>query len=90
MTARGAGADNLRNITASPLSGVDPEELYNVVPLAEAMHHYILNSRDLYGLPRKFNVAFDGGGSTSTLADTYDIGFIAVRVGNRRDKEICL
>lgn len=85
MTSRGAGADNIRNITASPLSGIDPVELYDVAPLAEAMHHYILNSRDLYGLPRKFNISFDGGGSISTLADTNDIGFVAVRVGEGRD-----
>ena len=80
MISRGAGADNIRNITASPLSGIDPEELYDVAPLAEAMHHYILNSRDLYELPRKFNIAFDNGGTISTLADTNDIGFVAVRV----------
>ena len=85
MTSRGAGADNIRNITASPLSGIDPKELYDVASLAEAMHHYILNSRDLYGLPRKFNIAFDGGGSISALADTNDIGFVAVRVSEGRD-----
>jgi ferredoxin-nitrite reductase len=81
LTSRGAGADNIRNITASPLSGVDPNELMDATPYAEALHHYILNSRDLYGLPRKFNVAFDGGGSISVVADTNDIGLVAVRVG---------
>jgi len=85
MTSRGAGADNIRNITASPITGIDPEEVYDVGPLAEAMHHYILNSRDLYGLPRKFNIAFDNGGSISTLADTNDIGFVAVKVGEGHD-----
>jgi ferredoxin-nitrite reductase len=34
----------------------------------------------MYGLPRKFNIAFDGGGAVSALEDTYDIGFTAVRV----------
>ncbi len=33
-----------------------------------------------YGLPRKFNVAFDGGGAIPTLEDTNDIGFQAVEV----------
>jgi len=80
LSSRGSGADNLRNITASPISGVDSEELIDVLPYAEALNQYILNSRDLYGLPRKFNVAFDGGGSITVLADTNDIGFIAVRV----------
>jgi len=80
LTSRGAGADNIRNITASPNSGFDPTELIDVRPFAKALHHYILNHRDLYGLPRKFNVAFDNGGSISVAADTNDIGFVAVRV----------
>ncbi len=84
LTARGSGADNVRNITASPLTGIDRTELIDVSPFASALHHYILNSRDLYGLPRKFNVAFDSGGSVSVVADTNDIGFVAVRVGEGR------
>src|SRR4051812_17331977 len=77
---RGAGADNIRNITASPTAGIDPHELIDTRPLARQMHHYILNHRELYGLPRKFNIAFDGGGTISALEDTNDIGFVAVRI----------
>jgi len=84
LTSRGSGADNIRNITASPLAGIDPSELIDTAPYANALHQYILNSRDLYGLPRKFNVAFDGGGAISVVADTNDIGFVAVRVGEGR------
>ncbi len=80
LTSRGAGADNIRNITASPNNGFDPDELIDVRPFARGLHHYILNHRDLFGLPRKFNVAFDNGGSLSTAADTNDIGFTAVQV----------
>ncbi|AHF92626.1 precorrin-3B synthase [Opitutaceae bacterium TAV5] len=80
LTSRGAGADNVRNITASPNSGFDPDELIDVRPFARGLHHYILNHRDLYGLPRKFNIAFDNGGSLCAAADTNDIGFFAVRV----------
>ncbi|MDP0501513.1 MAG: NirA family protein [Verrucomicrobiota bacterium JB022] len=81
LTSRGSGADNIRNVTASPTSGFDAQELIDVMPYARAMHHYILNHRDLYGLPRKFNIAFDSGGSISVCADTNDIGFYATRVG---------
>jgi ferredoxin-nitrite reductase len=80
LTSRGAGADNIRNITASPNSGFDPDELIDVRPFAKALHHYILNHRDLFGLPRKFNISFDNGGSLAGAADTNDIGFMAVRV----------
>ena len=83
LTSRGAGCDNLRNITASPDSGFAPDELLDVRPFAKALHHYILNHRDLYGLPRKFNVAFDNGGSMSVAADTNDIGFFACRVTDK-------
>lgn len=77
---RGAGADNIRNITCSPTAGIDPQELIDTRPLAREMHHYILNHREMYGLPRKFNIAYDGGGRIASLEDTNDIGFVAARV----------
>ncbi|MCU0880205.1 MAG: NirA family protein, partial [Pirellulaceae bacterium] len=80
IVTRGAGADNIRNVTASPTAGIDPQELIDTRELAREMHHYILNHREMYGLPRKFNIAFDGGGRIAALADTNDIGFMAVRV----------
>jgi len=80
IVPRGSGADNIRNVTGNPTAGIDPDELYDVLPLCRAMHHHILMNRELYGLPRKFNIAFDGGGSISALEDTNDIGFRAVRV----------
>jgi ferredoxin-nitrite reductase len=81
LTSRGSGADNIRNITSSPAAGIDAQELYDTRPLGRALHHHILNHRELYGLPRKFNIAFDGGGRLGVLEDTNDIGFTAVRVG---------
>jgi ferredoxin-nitrite reductase len=80
LTSRGSGADNIRNITGSPTAGIDPQELYDTRPLCSAMHHYILNHREMYGLPRKFNIAFDGGGRVPVLEDTNDIGFVACQV----------
>jgi ferredoxin-nitrite reductase len=80
LTSRGAGADNVRNITASPTAGIDGQELIDTRPHARALHHFILNHRELYGLPRKFNIAFDGGGRVPVLEDTNDIAFTAVRV----------
>lgn len=81
LTSRGAGADNIRNLTGSPAAGIDPQELIDTRPLTRELHHRILNHRELYGLPRKFNIAFDGGGRLGVLEDTNDIGFAAVAVG---------
>jgi ferredoxin-nitrite reductase len=80
LTARGSGVDNVRNITASATAGIDCAELIDTRPMAKGLHYYILNNRDLYGIPRKFNVAFDGGGAIGNVTDTNDIGFTAVRV----------
>ncbi|NBR84399.1 MAG: NirA family protein [Verrucomicrobia bacterium] len=80
LTARGSGVDNIRNITASPTAGFDPRELLDTRPFAHSLHHYILNHREFYNLPRKFNVAFEGGGAVDTVADTNDIGFMAVKL----------
>jgi len=80
LTSRGTGADNVRNITGSPAAGIDPQEIIDTRPLARRLQHHILNHRDLYALPRKFNIAFDGGGKIGVLEDTNDIGFAAMRV----------
>lgn len=82
LTSRGAGADNIRNITGGPTAGIDPQEICDTRPLGLSLHHAILNHRELHGLPRKFNIAFDGGGAVSSLEDTNDIGFSAVRVAS--------
>lgn len=81
LHTRGAGADNVRNLTCDPTSGVDREEIIETLPLIEELGSCILNSREFYDLPRKFNIAFHGGGSIPTVEDTNDIGFRAVRLG---------
>ncbi len=80
LCSRGSGADNIRNVTGTPTAGIDPQELLDTRPYAREWHHHILNDRSLYGLPRKFNVAFDGAGKIAVLEDTNDIGFQAVEV----------
>ena len=78
LCSRGSGADNIRNVTGTPTAGIDPQELIDTRPYAREWHFHILNDRSLYGLPRKFNVGFDGGGIIPVLEDTNDIGFQAV------------
>ncbi len=80
LASKGSGADNIRNVTGDATAGIAPGELLDTRPYAKDWHFHILNNRVLYGLPRKFNVAFDGGGPIPTLEDTNDIGFQAVEV----------
>jgi ferredoxin-nitrite reductase len=80
LCSRGSGADNIRNVTGTPTAGIDPVELIDTRDYAREWHYHILNDRSLTGLPRKFNVAFDGAGTIAVLEDTNDIAFAAVEV----------
>jgi len=83
LHTRGAGADNIRNITANPTAGVDLHELIDVLPLCQELAQIIINDRSFYDLPRKFNIAYDGGGLIGTVEDTNDIGARAVKSATR-------
>ncbi|MDV7142129.1 NirA family protein [Tropicimonas sp. TH_r6] len=80
LTAQGTGADSARNLTASPTAGFDPVELIDLKGYAKRLSTRILHTRELQGIPRKFNVSFDNAGSISCVSDTNDIGFLAIDV----------
>ncbi len=81
LHTRGAGADNVRNLTANPTAGIDPQEVIDVMPFCQELAQIILHNRSFYDLPRKFNIAYDGGGLIGTVEDTNDIGVKAFRDG---------
>jgi ferredoxin-nitrite reductase len=78
LHTQGAGADNIRNLTSNPTAGIDPVELIDCTPFVRLLASFILENREFYNLPRKFNIAFDGGGLIGSVQDTNDIGVKAV------------
>lgn len=85
LHSKGAGADNIRNITMNPCAGYDPHELIDVRPLVNELATLIIGSKEFYDLPRKFNIAYDGGGLISAVEDTNDIGASAVEIGENAE-----
>jgi len=77
LHTQGTGADNIRNLTMSPCAGLDPYELIDVKPLIDDLQLVIRNDRELYDLPRKFNISIHGGGLIPIAEDTNDIGLRA-------------
>ena len=73
----GGGGDNPRNVMASPLSGTDREETFDVLPYAEAISDYLLGRMTELHLPRKLKVAFSNTKENLTHANMRDLGFIA-------------
>ncbi|MEL7231044.1 MAG: NirA family protein [Pseudomonadota bacterium] len=80
LTSQGTGADSARNLTLSPIAGFDPVELIDLRQQAARLSIRILRTRELQGIPRKFNISFDGAGYVSCVSDTNDICFHAVDV----------
>ena len=80
LHTRGAGADNVRNLTCDPTTGIDPTEIVDVMPYIQELSQVLINSREFSDLPRKFNIAISGGGSISCVEDTNDIGVTAIQV----------
>ena len=77
---RGTGGDNLRNVTASPLHGVHPEEPFAVTPYLQAASEYAVSLIGTLALPRKYKIGFsvvDNEGH----ANFKDLGFLAKENG---------
>ncbi|MBC8061252.1 MAG: nitrite/sulfite reductase [Clostridiaceae bacterium] len=81
---RGAGGNYPRNVSMSPLSGVDPEEAFDVTPYAMKVNQHFINKIYTYKLPRKMKVAFSSGEADHAHCTATDLGFLAVK---KNDKE---
>lgn len=88
LTTREACGNTVRNVTASPSAGVDPKEVFDVTPYAHAFAYHLLRNPVNQNLPRKFKVAFDGGGVVTALPLIHDIGLIARLRGSQRGFEV--
>lgn len=77
ITTREACGNSVRNVTAGPTAGVAADEAFDVVPYAEAMTRWFLRHPLASTLPRKFKIAFSGGGRDHAFAAVNDIGWHA-------------
>lgn len=84
IITRGGGGDNPRNIQASPLSGVQPGEAFDVLPYAEAATDYLLSICRSLHMPRKLKICFCNGVDDSVHAAFRDMGFVAQADGSFR------
>lgn len=73
----GGGGDYPRNVMCSPLSGVDPEEYFDVLPYAETASEYLLGFVKEKKMPRKLKVCFSNSPKNVTHATYRDLGFVA-------------
>lgn len=77
IVCRGGGGDFPRNVMCSPLSGVDRDEYFDVIPYASKVGEYLLSIINKYTLPRKLKVAFSSSDKNEAHATFRDLGFCA-------------
>ena len=80
MTSVQSGMDNVRNITGSPVAGIDGNELIDSQGLVRKVQDMITSNGQgnpaFTNLPRKFNIAIEGGRDNSVHAEINDIAFV--------------
>src|SRR5258706_7766109 len=80
LTTREACGNTVRNVTATPFAGLLSDEVFDVTPYASAIFKYFLRNPINQNLPRKFKIAFYGGGKKDiAYTAIHDIGFVAAK-----------
>lgn len=73
----GGGGDFPRNVMASPLSGIEKEENFDVLPYAEKAAEYLITQIDAVKMPRKLKVCFSNSPVNNVHATFRDLGFVS-------------
>ena len=90
VTSREACGNSVRNITACPLGGVSPDEVFDATPYAEALTRHLLRHPLSSSLPRKFKIALEGCAEDHAAVAIHDIGLLARLRHGRRGFEVRL
>ncbi|MFC2253176.1 precorrin-3B synthase [Labrys portucalensis] len=72
-----AAAEQVRNVIASPLAGLDPSAPVDVQPLIRALELRLIGNDRFHSLPAKFGFLLDGGGVLSLDGVEADIALRA-------------
>jgi len=73
LTSMQTGMDNIRNVIGCPLSGLNPKETADTIPLAKGLTDRFLNNSEFTNLPRKINVAITGCPDNCVHTETQDL-----------------
>jgi ferredoxin-nitrite reductase len=80
LTSMQSAMDNVRNITGSPVAGIEAGELYDTRAMIQELQDRIINkgegNPEFSNLPRKFNIAIAGCRDNSVHAEINDLAFV--------------
>lgn len=84
LTTREACYNTVRNVTGCPLSGVCPDEIFDIAPYVRQAAFAFLHKELTDNLPRKFKISFSGCASDCMAGGIHDLGFTARIVDGKR------
>ncbi|WP_026914296.1 HEPN domain-containing protein [Christiangramia portivictoriae] len=90
VTLREACGNTVRNITASPTAGIDPNEPFDVSPYAHAAFQFFLRNPVCQEMGRKFKMSFSSSDEDTALSYIHDLGFIAKLKDGKRGFKVML
>ncbi|SFS53609.1 HEPN domain-containing protein [Sphingobacterium wenxiniae] len=76
MTLREACGNTVRNVTASPAAGIDPDEPFDVSPYARTTFEYFVRNPICAEMGRKFKIGFSSSDKDTAFSYLQDFGFI--------------
>ena len=82
LTTREACGNSIRNVSASPYTGLLRDQVFDVSSAVEATSRFFLRNPDTQELPRKFKIGFSENARDIAVTGMHDLGAIAVIRGN--------
>jgi sulfite reductase (ferredoxin) len=76
ITLREACGNTVRNVTSSPDSGINPNEVFDVSPYAHAFFSYFLRNPICQEMGRKIKFSFSSDERDTAYSYIHDLGFI--------------
>jgi len=76
ITLREACGNTVRNVTSSPDAGINPDELFDVSPYAQAVFKYFLRNPICQEMGRKIKISFSATEKDTAFSYIHDLGFI--------------
>lgn len=84
VTLRESCGNTVRNVTASSIAGIDPNEPFDVAPYADLVYRYFLRKPFGQELGRKIKISFSSNDTDDMYSFIHDFGFIPKIISNEK------
>ena len=79
ITTAGACGDIPRNVVSCPVAGINPNEVLDVRPTVDAIHHYLAGNKEFSNLPRKYKLSVSACSEHCCMPEIHDFALVGAR-----------